>query len=102
MDSSLSEQQQEALDEQLKRATAFEELIRTRGWEYIKAYFQTEVQAFANGLLVSDKSIADFESRRREIIGLRKLMGLVDSDLRMLTEFRQKKDGQPKDTTGAE
>jgi hypothetical protein len=96
----LTEEQRQALDDQLKRATAFEEMIRTKGWEYLKAYYQAEVQGLATGLLVSEHPIVEFENKRREIIGIRKLMSLVDSDLNMLANFRKKQHGQT--TTGTE
>lgn len=75
----------------LQRGEAFEVLIKEKGWEYIKSYFQSKIQAFANSLLVEDnKQISDFENERREIIGLKKLLGFIDNDIKILEDDRQK------------
>jgi hypothetical protein len=69
----------------LERGEAFEELIRTRGWSFIKAWYQNKIQRFATSLLLSDKeAIETFEEERRELIGLRKIMGMIDSDIQVL------------------
>jgi hypothetical protein len=79
--------QKEALEESLSRGQAFEELIRTKGWEYIKAYYQAKIQNFATSLLIKgDKKIEEFEGERQELIGLRKIFGFVDNDLKTLKD----------------
>lgn len=88
--------QQEQIDqyknEALTRAGAFEELIRTKGWELVSSYYQNLVQQLANDMLVDDaQPITAFESRRREIIGLRKMMGTITSDLDFLYAERKAK-----------
>ena len=78
----LTQEQQLSLEESLKRGEAFEELINTRGWGYVKVYYTAKVQQFASSLLVSEKKgIEEFEAERRELIGLRKLLGMIDSDI---------------------
>ena len=95
MEPDLSEDQKLALDDQLKRAGAFEELIRTKGWEYIKAYFTNKVQSFANSLLLQPQEpIEKFEAERQELAGLRKLIGYIDSDLQVLKDFRKKHEAE--------
>ena len=89
MDNQLSDQQQQMLDDQLKRADAFEGLIKSKGWGYVKAYFETRIQSFANGLLTSDKEIGKFEAERNKIAGLRELIGFIDSDLDVLRRYRE-------------
>ena len=82
-----SQAQQEALEESLSRGQAFEETVRTKGWEYIKKYYQAKIQNFASSLLVEDTSpIAEFEDERRELIGLRKLLGMVENDIKILND----------------
>lgn len=95
MDNNLSDQQKAFLDDALKRAGAYEELIRTKGWEYIKAYYESRVKALASGLLVSDRPIEEFDGERRELIGLRKLLGSIESDLNVLADFRKKNEPKP-------
>jgi|SRR3972149_155492 len=95
MDDQLSEQQKQYLDDQLKRASAFEEMVRSKGWEYVKAHFQNKVQAFAGSLLLqSDKKIEEFEPIRQELAGLHKLIAFIDNDLNALADFRKKKEGE--------
>lgn len=54
---------------------AFEELIRTKGWEYIKAYYLTKVQDFTTKILTGgDIDINQFEGERQQLIGINKLL----------------------------
>ena len=86
----LTETQKQELDEILQRASAFELLINTKGWEYIKAFYSNKVQALANGLLLNEKMpIVDFEPERQRLIGLKQLLGMIDSDLETLAKFRK-------------
>lgn len=84
----LTREQLESQDDQLRRAGAFEEMVRTKGWEYLQAYFQNRVQALATEILLSDQPITDFESERRELMGIKKMLGQVSSDLEALEQFR--------------
>lgn len=80
-----SQVQKEALEESLNRGQAFEETIRTKGWEFIKTYYQNKVQTFATSLLIDEKRpISEFEMERQELIGIRKLLGFVESDIQTL------------------
>lgn len=66
-------------------------MVKSQGWEWVKKYFQARVQALANGLLLEDKKpITDFDNERRELIGLRKLIGSIDSDIKTVENDRQK------------
>ena len=86
-DKTQSEEQKQALEDSLARGESFEELIRTKGWEYVKAYYQAKVQQFATSLLIEEKkSISEFENERRELIGLRKLIGLIENDIKILRD----------------
>jgi hypothetical protein len=83
--------QEKAYQEILERGEAFEELIRTRGWGFIKAWYQNKIQHFATSLLLQDKeAIATFENERRELIGLRKIMGMIDNDIQVLHDKIEK------------
>lgn len=87
------------MEESLSRGQAFEELIRTKGWEYIKKYYQTKIQFFASSLLVEDsKPIAEFEDERRELIGLRKLLGMVENDIEILRKKAENDDKAKRST----
>lgn len=87
----LNDQQKESLKEMQERGVIFEEFIRSKGWELVQAYYKNKVQNFANGLLLADdRKIDDFEKERREIIGIRKLIGHVDESIREFREYNQK------------
>lgn len=83
---------QEALDEAFQRAGAFEEMVNTNGFKYIKANYVNQIQLFINDMLSQeDKPITDFEGKRRELMGLRKVFGQIDSDLTFLADERNKR-----------
>lgn len=91
MESKLSEEQQKEYQEALTRGSDLEEMVKSRGWEWVKKYFQARVQGLANGLLLEDKKpITDFDNERRELIGLRKLIGSIESDIKTVENDRQK------------
>lgn len=88
-------QQQErdrSLNETLERAGAFEELIRTKGFEWLQAYYQTRIQAFTSNVLLSDQTIAEFENERQRLIGMGELFNAVKNDLDELDRYRKEQD----------
>lgn len=86
----MEEAQRQALEDSLKRGQAFEGLIRSEGWEFVKAWYQNMIQHFATSLLLSDKKkIEEFEDERRELIGLRKMFGRIDNDLKTLHDHEE-------------
>lgn len=87
----LSKEQQDELNELMLMGEAFEELIRVKGWEYVKAEYATRIQKFVNGLLTQDKiGIEAFEGERRELIGIRKMLGFVESNLQAYQDGAKK------------
>lgn len=78
----LSSEQELAKQEQLERGQAFIELMASKAFEHMKAYYQSRLQRLTNELILSDdKSIAEFEAQRREVIGLRKLFAQIQNDV---------------------
>jgi hypothetical protein len=74
------------------RGSEFQVLIQCKGWEYVKAYYQSKVQTFATALLIQDqKSIVEFENERRELIGLRKLLGMIENEIKILQDYENSK-----------
>lgn len=91
METLVDNQQKQSLNEELERASAFEELIRTKGWEFILAYFQNRLQRFTTDILnQEDKDLSEFEGERRELMALRKLFGTVNSSIETLKNEREK------------
>lgn len=69
-------------NELLDKSSMFEELVHTRGWELIKAYYANKVQDLATKMLTGeDIEIEKFESERQQLIGIKKLMTEVTSTL---------------------
>ena len=89
--------QEESKKQALERGVAFQELIRSRGWKFIRMYFENRVQAFATHLLIEDKPIADYEQERQELKGIRKLLGLIDNDIKTLEDEHKKDTGVAED-----
>lgn len=86
----LSSDQEEAKQNQLERGQAFLELMHSKGFELMKAYYQTRLQRFTSDLLLSDeKTIGSFENQRQELIGLRKLFAHIQSDVDALNAQQQ-------------
>ena len=78
----------------MDRGQSFELLIRTKGWKYIKDFYQAKIQQFATSLLTSEnKKIEEFESDRRELIGLRKLLGMIENDIEIARKQNEKSKG---------
>jgi hypothetical protein len=81
MEPQLSEEQKQGVIEACKRGLLFERLTHEEGWEYIQAFYQNKIQAFTNGLLLTDEPIEKFEAERNEIKGIRKLFGSIQDDI---------------------
>lgn len=92
MDSQLSKEQQQDYEERMQMAGAFEEMIHTRGWEYLSAYYQNQIRSFTNSVLVENKPIEDFRDKRSEIVGLRKVFSHVQGTLDFLAQERKKRE----------
>lgn len=93
MDKSTDKQQEESKNQSLERGVAFQELTRSKGWGFVKAYFENRVKALATSLLVEEKPIVDFENERRELVGLRKLLGFIENDIKTLEDEHKKDTG---------
>lgn len=82
-------QAQQAKNQTLEQGVAFEDLIRTKGWEFVKSYYQLKVQSFATQILVSEKPISEFEAERHQLVGLRNLLGYIDTSIKLLENERK-------------
>jgi len=74
----------------LARGSAYQQLIRTKGWEYIKLWYQKKVQKLATDLLLNDKKpTVEFEAERYELVGLRKMLGMIENDMEILRQHEE-------------
>lgn len=86
----LTQEQQEALLEELKRGAAFEEMLTSNGWAYIHSYYQNQIKAFINDMMnQADQPIIKFEDRRHELLGLKKLLSQIDSAVRTFKSHQE-------------
>jgi hypothetical protein len=91
------EQANQSLNETKTRAAAFEELVRTKGWDYILTYIQNRLTLFTNTALGEGfKSMEQYQEHRGEVNGLRNLLGEVEETLRV-GRTPKKTNEQPKD-----
>lgn len=87
---SLSEEQQRELNELMEAGVAFEELIRTKGFEMLKSYYEVMLKSFVNELMNSDKPIGEFEHKRQQLMGVKALFSKITSTLEVLENERSK------------
>jgi hypothetical protein len=87
------DQLEESKNQSLERGVAFQELTRSRGWRFVKMYFENEVKAFTTSLLVEDKPIESYANKRSELNGIRKLFGFIDHDIKFLENEHTKDTG---------
>jgi len=66
-------------------------MVRSRGWEWVKKFYQSKVQVFATNLLLNDKKpINEFEGERHELIGIKKLLGSIENDIKTVEDEQNK------------
>ena len=81
----------EALKEKMQRGVAFEEMVRSKGWEYIKAYIETQIKQFANEAILSGfKELYEYNYKRGRVVGMRDILGEIESSLKVLEDEREK------------
>lgn len=93
-DNKLSKEQELALNEELQRGVAFEEMVTTKGWQFIVAYYQNHIASFMNDMMNPANSLESLEEKRRELMGLKKLLGQVDQSISTLNRSREEANGK--------
>lgn len=97
-DNPLSDDQKQELDAALERGTAFEELVRAKGWEFVKNYVASKIQSFANKAITEGfKNQEDYQYERGQVQGLRTLLGHIESAIRTLEDKRKENKEVPKE-----
>lgn len=104
MDNQLSEQeiqdrQNEYLKQAMEEGSIFEDFAKHKGWAMVLNNYQNDLRLFINELMLSDKPITEFENKRNELKGIRKLVGRVDNAIKVVLEEREKQaNAKPEDT----
>lgn len=83
--------QKEALEELYLKQGAFEELIRVRGWEYIKAYVENNVRTFSTKAIKKGfKDEKELEYERGVVNGMLRLVEQVNETLEQAKREKEK------------
>lgn len=78
MDNKLSDEQIQYKELQLEQGYAFEEMVRTKGWSFIKQYITEQIQEFTNDALNGNSALLEKALvKRSEIVGLQKLLNHI-------------------------
>lgn len=96
----LTQEQEQAFQEELERGAAFEEMMTTKGWSFILSYYQNQIKSFMNTVMSDERPIQEFENKRQELLGLKKLFSQIDSSVRILNDKRKQDEEQLKKQNG--
>lgn len=78
---------EEAKEEILEKAAAFEELIRTKGWGYIKAYAQDALNGFsARAVKTGFTSMEDYQFERGRVAGIFSILSEVENAIQTIRD----------------
>lgn len=90
----LTEEQEESYRDMLKQGSAFEAMMMGEGGTQIKAYYQARLTLFINDVFnQEDKPLSEFEGARRELLGLKRLLGTIENSIKVLHDERNKAKG---------
>lgn len=82
---------EEYKQEALKRASAFEQLIRSESWVFIKSYIENTIKTFSNrAIRVGFKDMEEYQFERGKVEGLTALLSSIESDLAILKDETSK------------
>lgn len=87
----MDKKHEEYLTQKLETAGALEQMVATKGWEYLRSYIESKIQLFATEAITQGfKSMDEFNLKRGEVYGLRNLIGEIDDHFQALYDYRQK------------
>lgn len=92
----IAEQQKKYLEEAVEQGSVLEDMTKHKGWKMILNNYQNELRLFINDLMLNDKPIAEFESKRQELKGLQKLIVSIDNSIKVAQDERSKESEKPK------
>ena len=89
----LTKEQLQYKNEQLARGVAFEELVRSKGFEHVKAYIENKIRMFTNQAIINGfNSMEEYREKKGEVNGLRELLQNIEADIEAL---KHETDKQP-------
>lgn len=79
----LTEEQKRFNIERMERGQAFEEMIRSKGWEIVQAYILNSTRDFANKVILSGfSSIEELNFERGKIVGMKQILTEIEASLK--------------------
>lgn len=85
---------QQQLDKTLETAGALEQMVNTKGFEFVKNYYKGRLQGFTSEILTSDKPWGEFEAERNRLTGINQLLGEIKSHIDVLEGERARQRDQ--------
>lgn len=83
------EKVEEAKQDLMEKAVAYEEMIRSKGWGYVKAYAQEALNTFSvKAMREGFKNMEEYQLERGKVDGLFRLLNEVELALQALTDER--------------
>lgn len=99
----LQQQEQERqayLREELARGVAFEEIINSKGFAYLKAFYENSIRLFANKAVKEGfKDMEEYQLERGMVMGMGKLFDGVNSSIATLEGERKKQPQEEQNAT---
>jgi hypothetical protein len=89
-DKQIAEKQKEYLEDAIEEGSVFEDMVKHNGWKMILNNYQNELRLFINDLMLNDKPIGDYEFKRRELMGMQKLITRIDNSIKVAIDERSK------------
>jgi hypothetical protein len=78
----------------LAAGIAFDEMMRSNGWKYVKAIIDATIKTFTNkALLQGFKSMEDYAFERGVVEGQRKILTEIESAMKVLREDQKRARG---------
>lgn len=87
--SEANEMREQALNDTMQRGVAFEELMTTKGWEFLKAYYENKVRVFGNKSVNGFDNWDTYQVERGKVQGLREMFSEITSTLETLRKERE-------------
>jgi hypothetical protein len=90
----LSREQIDYKTQQLVIGSEYEPMIKSKGWEFVQAWYQTQLASLINSMMGDDtRPIADFENARQQLIGFKKFLSHIEGAIKILNDERETNTG---------
>lgn len=95
----MDKQHEELLNEKLEHAGMIEQMVLTKGWEFVRIFIETKIKEFSSDSINKGyKDMSEYNFFRGQVYGLLQIVGLIDDHINELYEYRKKQQSQPAPT----